>query len=113
MYVWHRYDEFGYREGLNTDDFVVLEDTGGQLLTAPLPTAGIKIDYTEKSREEIRQTLNRFNPSRSIVAVVVRTDSFKEFRILRNELKEMNFGYRLMPSDSLISDRGGTGGRYQ
>lgn len=113
MYVWHRYNEYGFREGLNTDDFVVLENKGGRLLTAPLPTAGIKIGYGEETRNEIRRALSKFDPSRSVIAAVVRTDSFKEFRILRNVLKDMGFGYRLMPGDSLISDRGGTGGRYQ
>lgn len=113
MYIWHKYDEYGRKAGLNTDDFVVLENKSGGLLTAPLPTGGISIDYSIENQEKIRQKLSIFNPSRSVIAAVVRTDSFKEFRILRNILRSTGFGYRLMPGDMPVSDRGGSGGRYQ
>ncbi len=115
MYVWHKYDDRHVRLGLNTDDFVVIGENGGGLVTRPKPTAGIALDDTEASRSAIRRVLLRFDPRSSYLVVVARPDSFGVFRYLRDAALDLGFEYRLMPDseDSPVSDRGGTGGQVQ
>ena len=115
MYVWHQYDQFGSRQGLNTDEFAVVGERDGQLITSPIPTAGVALDGTPKSRQLIKQRLQRFRPDQSYISAVVRPDSFREFRHLRDVLIGLKFKYRLIPMEDggSVADRGGSGGQVQ
>lgn len=117
VYVWHRYGRFGLRLGLNTDDFVVIDEdeVSGAIITQPKPTAGIPLDDTEVTQRNVRARLGSFSPDDTIIAVVVRPDSFGQFQYLRDTLIEMGFEYRLMPAaeGEAIVDRGGSGGKVQ
>lgn len=117
LYVWHRYNRFGLRRGLNTDDFVIIgeDEESGAVVTQPKPTAGIPLDDSELSRQAIRACLDPFSTSQKYVTVVVRSDSFGHFQYLRDRLIELGFEYRLMPATdgAAIVDRGGSGGKVQ
>lgn len=115
MYVWHRYDRFGRRLGLNIDDFVVVEERDDTIVTAPLPTAGVELADTPQSRRAVRGRLQTFDPDDAYITAIVRPDSFRQFRHLRDVLVEMGFKYRLMPlsEGAPVADRGGTGGQVQ
>lgn len=115
MYVWHIYGHGDRRLGLNTDDFVVVGEEGGGLVTMPKPSAGISLDESAPSQESVRQVLRRFDPRVCYLTVIARPDSFGVFRHLRDRALELGFEYRLMPvtTDDPITDRGGTGGNVQ
>jgi len=115
LYVWHKYDNHGQRLGLNTDDFVVVAEEGGGLVTHPKPGAGVLLNSTPASQEAVRRVLGRFNLQECYLVIVARPDSYGVFRHLRDRALELGFEYRLMPvgADDPISDRGGTGGQVQ
>src|SRR5690606_4804752 len=86
MYVWHKYGPYGIRQGLNLDEFVVVGEEGGALVTHPKPTAGIVLDGSEEMRRAIRARLSRFSPAEYYITAVVRPDSFGQFAFLRDAL---------------------------
>lgn len=115
LYLWHRYGPSGVREGLNTDEFVVLGPTSRGIRTTPKPYAGVPIAGDETARAAIRGRLARFDPAWAYLAVVVWDDSFAHFQDLKTVLIDASFEYRLMPliEGESIYDRGGPGGRVQ
>lgn len=115
FYVWHRYSPSGERLGLNTDDFLILDDTSDGIVVRPRPNRGIPIDRSEAARRAIAERLHEFNSNRKILAFIVRPDSYSEYRIVRDVAVSLGFQYRLMPcdSDSAVIDRGGRGGFVQ
>jgi len=113
FYVWHRYDQFGLRDGLNTEDFLVLDDAIEGAYIAPRPTAGISLDGSADSRRRLITRLERFHPESAHIAVIVRPDSFAEWPQVRDLLIERGFEYRLMPTDTAIVDRGADESRVQ
>jgi len=109
LYVWHRYGRGGTREGLNTDEFVVLEDTDGQVRSTPNPAAGTAIDETDQSAREVTARLSAFDPSYKVFAVIIWPDSFDQFRQVKEAMLQLGFNYRLMPMElgEKVYDRGG------
>jgi len=114
LYVWHKF-EFGIRNGLNTDDFAVVETKPGYLYIHPIPTAGVPLNSSQQSRDAVRQVLSKFNPETNYLAVIVRPDSFDAFQYLRNIAQELNFEYRLIPVevDTPVMDNTAVRGRVQ
>jgi hypothetical protein len=113
LYVWHRYGADGERLGLNTDEFVVVEEASGHVVTRPDPTKGIPLSPGASTSEAIRSRLKSFPPSRFTITIVLRGDSFERFAVLRNVLIETGYQYRLILGDSPVSDRGGSDSRVQ
>lgn len=113
MYLWHRYDADGERAGLNTEEFVVVGEEDGTIITHPDPTKGIPLTKGGSTDEAIRNRLRPFPSGRFYVAVVVRPDSFDRFAILRDVLIRAGYDYRLMPSESSVTDTGGSDTRVQ
>lgn len=110
FYVWHNYDQFGLSEGLNTDDYVVIDETPAAVVTTPKPYGGIPVDKTAESHEKLASRLDRFNPTKQYVAITVWPDSFPQFADLKEVLVRKGFQYRLIPAtaDSQFVDRGGS-----
>lgn len=110
LYLWHRYDQFHNKQGLNTDDFVVIGEEGGGILTTPKPTGGILLDGTESSKEAIRRLLTQFDSRTCYLVPIVRPDSYSAFSQFRDVALELGFNYRLMPTEanSPVYDRGGS-----
>ena len=115
MYVWHKYGPGQQRLGLNLDEFVVVGEEDGGLVTRPKPTAGVALDSSQTSQERVRQVLRQFNPQTCYLVVIARPDSYAEFKYVRDRAIELGFDYRLMPADTNapICDRGGKGGSVQ
>ena len=114
LYIWHKYDQFGSRIGLNTDEFVVTKEESGYLETKPKPYAGVPAADPE-FHDELRTRLKLFNPSRQHVTVLVWDDSFDAFQAVKKALIDEGFEYRLMPlkDGDPVMDQGGSGGRVQ
>lgn len=108
-YLWHRYSPAGFQTGPNLDDFVVVSSDSSTITVHPNPLRGIPLDAAT-SESELRSMLKPFNPSRHVVAVVVRPDTYHLFPKLRDIIVEQGFNYRLMPmtEDGEIRDRGGS-----
>ncbi|WP_437193409.1 hypothetical protein [Planctomicrobium sp. SH527] len=115
LYIWHRYSSDGTREGLNTDDFLILSNETRGSITTPNPVAGIPLNQTEESKRQIVQKLSRFRPGQNYLAVIVRPDSYGSFQHLREIFTTLNLEYDLQPStrDAEWFDRGGTDGFVQ
>lgn len=115
VYLWHSYDRFNHRDGLNTDDFVIVGEEDGALVTQPKPSGGVKLDGTESSRNTIRRLFGRFKPSEHVLVAIVRPDSFSQFQYFRDAAIEMGFNYRLMPvaKDTGVVDQGGSSSGVQ
>ena len=115
LYVWHKYDAAGVRRGLNTDEFIVIDDTTDGLITTPRPTAGTVVDGSATSVAALRSRLREFPPDRFYVEVVVRPDSFADFKHLQSFFTQAGYSYRLLPTsaDGAIIDRGGSDSRVQ
>lgn len=115
MYVWHTYDRFGNREGLNLEDFAIVDANASTIVARPKPTAGIKLDDSPETRASIARKLRMFSPSNCVLAIVVRPDSYEAFRFVRGAAVATGFEYRLIPLNETgaIQDRGGVGERVQ
>jgi hypothetical protein len=114
-YLWHEYDQSGNRLGLNLDEFVVVEKTFMGVVARPKPTAGIVLNDSPETREAIKRRLQQFSPSKHVIAIIVRPDSYGVFRFLKDVVTDLGFEYRLIPVSATgpVQDRGGTGGRVQ
>jgi hypothetical protein len=114
VYFWHRYDRFGNRLGLNTDEFVIVEDHGPDLETIPKPYAGLPIGDLH-ARTALAVQLREFDNRRHYLALVVWEDSFDVFQLLKKVVVDLGFEYRLMPvaAGECILDRGGSERRVQ
>ncbi len=115
FYLWHRYSSDGSREGLNTDNFLILGEEGPGIQTSPNPAAGVPLDGSESSKQRLIQQLSRFNRSRHYLMVVVRPDSYGDFEQVRTAATALQLEYDLRPStvDDVWLDRGGTKGLVQ
>jgi hypothetical protein len=115
LYLWHRYDAAGNRQGLNTDDFLVLKRTNDGVETTPRPTRGIPLIDSPQTRAALSEAFRRFRRERHHLTFAVRPDSYAEFQIARNAAIDLGFEYRLMPLEEggSVRDRGGTGGVVQ
>lgn len=115
FYVLHRYDSSGDRIGLNTDEFIVLEDGARETRTTPMPHAGTIIENTPKATQDVTARLGLFSPRRDYIAILVWSDSFGQFRQLKKALIEAGFEYRLIPAEDgdTFRDRGGSGSDVQ
>ena len=114
LYLWHHYSERGVREGLNTEDFTVLEKSGGQARVFPNPWRGIDL-MAEDADQRIGELVGKFSPRECIMAVITAIDSFEQYHTVRDALKKRGFDIEPMvlsldPS-SMIADRGGSGGK--
>lgn len=115
FYIWHRYSAQGTREGLNTEDFLVLSDETKGTVTAPNPAAGIALDQTDHTRKQIFQKLKQFHPNEYNLAIIVRPDSYGAFKHIREIVTVLKLEYDLQPTTLHTQwvDRGGTGGFVQ
>lgn len=62
---------------------------------------------------KVGQRFQKFDSSKHYFVFVVRTDSFMRFSRLREICVKMGFEYRLIPTDDLISEGGGTRAKAQ
>lgn len=110
LYLWHRYGASGDRLGLNTEEFVVLEDSLGVIRATPNPAAGTPVVDTEESKRAVRSRLGRFDPDDKVIAIIVWQDSFEEFRYVKEAILDLGFNYRIMPQEpgKQVVDRGGS-----
>jgi hypothetical protein len=111
VYVWHKHDSNGVPLGLNTDDFVILDESSDQIEATPMPYAGVALDENLESQESLRAWPQRFPPQKYHMDIAVWSDSFAAFRFLKQALVAQGYEYRLVllsPGGS-ITDRGGAG----
>ncbi|MDD3588337.1 MAG: hypothetical protein PHQ75_14245 [Thermoguttaceae bacterium] len=110
LYLWHRYSPDGFKLGLNTDDFTVVEETSSYVKAMPKPWHGLALRDNPLMEVQIRQLLSRFSPSRFYTALIVSPDSFEDYRPVARELKKLGFAIQphVVSQDHGIVDRGGS-----
>jgi hypothetical protein len=115
LYVWHRYGSSGERLGLNTEEFVVTEESAGAIHSTPNPLVGTPVADTDVSRQAIRARLAAFEPSSDVIAAIIWQDSFEEFRLLKDAVVGLGFQYRILTTEpgEKVSDRGGSSNDVQ
>jgi hypothetical protein len=90
MHSWRN----GERQGPNPTFFVV--SPGEPPVARPKPDCGIAID-PESIGSKIRELLRGFPPSRWVVAMVVFSDSFDVFQLVKRAVVEEGYEYLPMP----------------
>lgn len=115
VYLWHDYDPNGYRRGLNTRDFIVLEDTPDGLVTAPRLMAGLPVRENPDLLDQLAKLLGRFPPDRYVLQISLHPDSFNEFQSLKTCIIQLNYKYKSLINSEYgsVFDRGGTDARVQ
>lgn len=115
VYLWHRYDNLGNRQGLNVDDFIVLDSDSKSMTVRPNPLRGIPLDGSQLAKDAVSNLLAPFSPSRHTIVIVVRPDTYHAFPTVRDGVVANGFDYRLfvMSEDGTVADRGGRGGPVQ
>lgn len=116
LYLWHTTDSF-VRTGVNENHFVAVgNDESAATITIPHPLRGIELDESPRTRAEIRKLLEKISPQTFDLAIIVRPDSFDEFRYVRDAIVDLGFKYSLFPtgeSDPIVDGGGGSGGGVQ
>ncbi|MGI6402021.1 MAG: hypothetical protein ACOX0A_07925 [Thermoguttaceae bacterium] len=112
LYVWHKYN--GAYETLNTDDFHVVEEKGTSARTEPLPWRGVDLNAPGVMRR-LEATFAPFNPKSETIVIIVASDSYEEYGIVRDFLKDRLFRICPMigPEGVPVYDRGGSDSRSQ
>lgn len=102
------------RTGLNTDDFVIVDDGIQRITATAKPYAGIPAQELS-ARPTLVARLKAFNPHEHYLAVIVWEDSFEACQEFKNVMVDLGFEYRLilLPEGESATDRGGTGSRVQ
>lgn len=105
LYTWHKYDNYGERLGLNTDEFVVVSDEGTFLDTEPIPYAGIPI--TASAQADIRDRLRQYRRFNCNYDVLLWPDSYDSFPQVKAAIANTGAEYTLWLEPGVV-DRGGT-----
>lgn len=112
LYFWHNYD--GRVKTFNAADFHVVEEDSLSARTEPLPWRGIDLTSPGVSNR-LDAAFSRFDPSLYTVAIVVASDSYEEYSIVRDFLKDRTFRIRPIIGEKggLVADRGGSDAQTQ
>ena len=111
VYLWSLSNSV-MREGVNHEHFVAVGmEKADVLITIPHPLRGVELNESPQCRDNVRKLLAHISPKSFDLAIVVRPDSFHEFRHLRDTVVDLGFKYYLYPmSDGdPIYDAGGNG----
>jgi hypothetical protein len=82
---------------LDLDDFVVLEHSEKVTRVQPKPYAGIIVDTSEASEQEINSRLSAFGKDSIYLAIGVWEDSFAQFTEVKDILVQRGIEYRIVP----------------
>lgn len=107
LYFWHKYD--GRVKTFNAADFHVVEEDSSSARTEPLPWRGI--DLTSPGvTGRLDAAFSQFNPSLHSIAIVVASDSYEEYSVVRDFLKDRTFRIRPIIGEKggYVADRGGS-----
>ena len=115
LYLLHRYTSFGLRAGLNTEEFVILDDGLVAVKVTPKPYAGRPLTSYEACQQALSEIKERFPPGRYHLDLAIWTDSFDCFQQLKRAAVDTGYRYRLVLAEEGdgIVDRGGSDGRVQ
>lgn len=115
LYLWHRYSPDGFRLGLNTDDFTIVEESSRHIKTLPKPWRGIALRDNPQMGNQIKILLSRFSPLRNYTALIISPDSYEDFRPVARELKKLGFAIQphMIAHDQGVVDRGGSSSHAQ
>ncbi len=115
LYLLHRYTSFGLRAGLNTEEFVVIDDGLGSAKVTPKPYSGRPLTSYEACQQALAEFKERFPSGRYHLDLAIWTDSFDCFQALKRAAVDEGYRYRLtlVEEGESIVDRGGSDGRVQ
>lgn len=106
-------DRTGERFSLNTKHFEKCSLANADLhfeseYLRTIAGAGIHVDAPE-----LKQTLSRFSTKENFLTFVVRSDSFESFSTIRDQCVCDGFEYRIIATDEIIGQGGGSKARTQ
>lgn len=115
LYLLHQYTSIGLRAGLNTEEFVILDDGLVAVKVTPKPYAGRPLTSYEACQQALAEIKERFPPGRYHLDLAIWTDSFDCFQQLKRAAVDTGYRYRLVLAEEGdgIVDRGGSDGRVQ
>ncbi len=112
LYLWHKYT--GRASVLNSDDFHVVEEDGTTARVEPLPWRGVDLNAPGVT-QRLDAVFDEFSPKTDKIALVVASDSYEEYSIVVDYLKNRLFRIRPIVGQhgSKVFDRGGSESRSQ
>lgn len=112
LYLWQKLK--GGDLCFNPDDFHVVEEDGFTALIEPIPSRGVDLRAPGVTKE-LDRTFAPFDRERYRVAIVIADDSYDEYAIVRDYLKERKFFIRPIIGEKggTVVDRGGSETRSQ
>ncbi len=112
LYLWGK--PKGEKMRLNVDDFHILEEKGLSVRIEPIPSRGVDLRAPGVTKE-LDRAFAPFDPEHYRVAIVVADDSYDEYAIVRDYLKERQFLIRPIVGEkgTAVADRGGSETRAQ
>jgi hypothetical protein len=93
LFMMHRWRN-GVRQGPNPEQFVVTP--GRPPVARPKPGSGTPIE-ADTINDELRRLLADFPASRWVVAIVVFSDSFEAFQLVKRAIVESSYEYNPLP----------------
>jgi hypothetical protein len=105
LYLTHNHTQFS--RTVNTHDFTVTQSIGFNKAVAK-PGAGIEIG-TRTFQAELKKLLADYPRQEWYACIVVHPDSFDSFQLLKAELVNQGYEYRVIATDKPITDQGGEG----
>lgn len=98
-YVLHEYDQFGFRNGLNRNDFFIVEDGVLAVQATPKPYGGVAVS----DQDGLSAALKHRDDATQFLDIAIWEDSFSEFQLLKTAMVNFGFEYRL----TLVRNGGG------
>ncbi len=113
LYFWHKYDARGVKR-LNEEDFHIVSEDGTSAQTEPLPWRGIDLNAPGVV-QRLDAAFAQFSPKSETIAIVVASDSYEEYAIVRDFLKDRLFRIRPIVGEkgTKVADRGGSDAQSQ
>lgn len=113
LYFWHMYDERDVKR-LNSADFHIVDEDGVSARTEPLPWRGIDLNAPGVI-ERLDAAFTSYSPNSDTIALVVASDSYEEYAIVRDFLKDRLFRIRPIIGEkgNKVADRGGSDAQSQ
>lgn len=109
MYLMHR--NVGETREINSEDFLIVPGSLSNEARAR-PAAGTPLAGAEAAGA-VAARLLPYPPTTWYPCVIVHPDSFEEFQVFKALLVSNGYEYRLMPTDSVVTDAGRVDARVQ
>ncbi|MEZ6115708.1 MAG: hypothetical protein R3C28_03940 [Pirellulaceae bacterium] len=95
--IYAMYEGNGDSGVLNSQDFIITQESLTEVTATPKPYRGIPVDDSSRFQRQFDSLLDRVSQDTHYIMVAVWHDSFEQFEFVKNALVESSWKYRLIP----------------